>query len=199
VGSDFDQAFRAFEAELRRLEAEYNMFFAGQLPRPPWETRSAVEQSAKRLDRAVSADGSYADRFRFQTLQARFMTFVDLWDRGLRAREEGRPGPFDSRRPTAQPAEPEPQRPSDRVVYVTTFADPMDELDKLHELYERLGSARRDLGEAQVPFHKFTALVREQVKSIRKRGAPEVAFRVAVLDGKINFTARGLVGFTDED
>ncbi len=198
MASDFDQAFRALEAELRKLEAEYNMFFAGQLPRPPWETRTAVEQAAKRLDRAVSGDGSYADRFRFQTLQARFMTFVDLWDRGLRAREEGRPGPFDSRRTPAQQAEPEPQRPSDRVVYVTTFADPMDELDKLHELYERLGSARRDLGEAQVPFHKFAALVRDQVKSIRKRGAPEVAFRVAVLDGKVNFTARGLVGFTDD-
>jgi len=78
------------------------MFFAGQLPRPPWETRTSVEQMAKRLDRAVTAEGAYVDRFRLQTLQARFMTFVELWDRGLRAREEGRPGPFDSRRPQAQ-------------------------------------------------------------------------------------------------
>ena len=29
------------EAEIRRLEAEYNMFFAGRLPRLPWETRAA--------------------------------------------------------------------------------------------------------------------------------------------------------------
>ena len=35
-----------------------------------------------------------AERFRFQTLQSRFQTFIDLWDRGQRAREEGRPGPF---------------------------------------------------------------------------------------------------------
>ena len=28
------------------------------------------------------------DRFRFQTLQSRYAAFVDLWDRGLRAREE---------------------------------------------------------------------------------------------------------------
>ena len=105
MASDFDPAFKSLEAELRKLEAEYNMFFAGQLPRPPWETRTAVEQHSKRLDRVVSTDGTYADRFRLQTLQARFMTFVDLWDRGLRAREEGRPGPFDSRRTPAPPAE----------------------------------------------------------------------------------------------
>jgi hypothetical protein len=194
VASTFDSAFQALEAELRKLEAEYNMFFAGQLPRPPWETRTSVATTAKRLDRGVAAEGSYADKFRLQTLQARFVTFVELWDRGLRAREEGRPGPFDSRRAPARPEEPPPPS-TDRVVYVTTFADPMDELDKLHELYERLTDVRRDLGESQVPFHKFAALVRQQVKSIRKRGAPEVAFRVAVQDGHIAFTARGLVGF----
>ena len=42
---------------------------------------------------------NYGDRFRFSTLQSRFATFVDLWDRGLRAREEGRPGPFAQPRP----------------------------------------------------------------------------------------------------
>jgi hypothetical protein len=196
VASNFDAQFHSFEAELRKLEAEYNMFFAGQLPRPPWETRAAVEQAAKRLDKAVSGEGTYADRFRLQTMQARFATFVDLWDRGLRAREEGRPGPFESRR-AARRAEPAPE-PADRVVYVTSFRDPMDELDRLHELYERLNTVREDIGEKKVPFHRFAALVRDQVDSIKKRGAPEVAFRVAVQDGKIAFTARGLVGFSDE-
>ena len=42
------------------------------------------------------------DRFRFETLQSRFPTFVDLWDRGLRAREEGRPGPFAQPLPKAR-------------------------------------------------------------------------------------------------
>ena len=198
MANTFDPLFRALEAELRKLEAEYNMFFAGQLPRPPWETRTAVEQATKRLDRTLTDGGTYADRFRLQTLQARFSTFVELWDRGLRAREEGRPGPFDNRRPQQQDAAGEPASPKDRVVYVTTFSDPMDELDKLHELYERMAEARRQVGESAVPFHKFASLIREQVKTIRKRGAPEVAFRVAVQDGKVAFTARGLVGFSEE-
>lgn len=196
MASTFDASFRTLEAELRKLEAEYNMFFAGQLPRPPWETRNAVETSCKRLDRALGTEGGYAERFRLQTLQARLATFIDLWDRGLRAREEGRPGPFDNRR-RARSAD-APGKPSDRILYVTSFSDPVEELDKLHELYERMTNARRDLGETQVPFHRFASLVRDQVKAIKGRGAPEVAFRVAVQDGKIAFTARGLVGFEGE-
>ena len=90
--SDIDRDLRKLEANLRKLEGGCNVFFAGQLPRPPWETRARVEAMVKRLDRA----GQSRARSRavpLHTLQARFVTFADLWDRGLRAREEGRPGP----------------------------------------------------------------------------------------------------------
>jgi hypothetical protein len=76
--SPFDAAFGQLEAELRKLESEYNMFFAGRLPRPPWETRASVQSVLKRLERSIQIDGVYAERFRFQTVQARFATFVDL-------------------------------------------------------------------------------------------------------------------------
>ncbi len=189
--TELEADLRELEAKLRKLEAEYNMFFAGQLPRPPWETRSAVEQALKRLDRQVANRGSSVERFRLQTLRWRYQTFVDLWDRGVRAREEGRPGPFASR---GRVPSKEVQTPSDRIVYVTVFNDPMDELDKLQELYERLTNLRRELGKPQVPFHRFAVLVRDQVKTLKDRGAPEVAFRVAVSHGKVVFTARALKG-----
>ena len=48
-----------------------------------------------------------------------------------------------------------------------------------------------------IPFHKFADLVKDQVKRLKQSGSPEVAFRVAVKDGKVNFTARGLKGATD--
>ena len=189
-GSDIENGLHKLEADLRKLEAEYNMYFAGQLPRPPWETRSHVEQSVKRLERAGAISGTYADRFRLQTLQSRFATFVDLWDRGLRAREEGRPGPFAHRGRGEAP----PVVQGDRVVYVTVFSDSVHELDRLRELYERITDVRRELGEAQVPFHKFAGLIRNKVTVLRKQGAPEVAFRVTVHDGKVTFSARGLKG-----
>jgi len=194
-GSDLEQDLRALEAELRKLEAEYNMFFAGQLPRPPWETRTRVEQVMKRLERAVTSEGSAIEKFRQQTLQSRLAAFVDLWDRGLRAREEGRPGPFAHKRAADPDA---PRRPDDRIVYVTVFANPAKELDRLHDLYERLTDVRREIGAAQVPFHKFAGLVRERVASMKRTGVAEVAFRVAVHDGKITLTARGLKGAGSE-
>jgi hypothetical protein len=67
-------------------------------------------------------------------------------------------------------------------------------MDKLHDLYDRLVDARREMGEEGIPFHKFAELVKGQVSRLRKGGMSEVAFRVAVKDGRVNFTARGLKG-----
>ena len=183
--------------ELKRLETEYNQFFSGRLPRPPWETRTRVESLIKKWDRE-SFEASAVDKFKFQTLQARYSTFADLWDRGLRAREEGRPGPFNwASQPPASPPKPgEPPMP--HVVHVTAIGDPMKDIDKVRELYESLMDARREAGDQTVPFHRFVGLVKDQVRTLQQKGSPEVAFRVAVTDGKVSFTARGLKGWTDE-
>src|SRR5215510_7200684 len=77
--SNVEQDLNRLEAELKRLEAEYNMFFAGRLARPPWETRERVAALVKQYDHAHL--GNTGDRFRFQTLQSRYATFVDPWDR----------------------------------------------------------------------------------------------------------------------
>lgn len=181
--SSFDQDLSRLEAELKQLEAEYNMFFAGRLPKPPWETRARVEALVKQYDRAYIQNTG--DRFRFQTLQSRFAKFIDLWDRGMRAREEGRSGPFAHQR-----KEPQKKKPEDKVVHTASFRDPVREVDKLTELYEQLSEARREAGEDQVPFHKFAEVVKGQVKKLRDSGNAEVAFRVAVKNGKVAFTAR---------
>ena len=188
-----DKDLKRLEVELKQLEAEYNMFFAGRLPRPPWETRGRVEALVKQFDRTHIPN--YGDRFRFTTLQSRYAAFVDLWDRGMRAREEGRPGPF-SRQRTTESLRKDPEY---RVLHVAAFRDPIREIDKLTDLYDSLSEARKEVGAGQVPFHKFAELVRTQVKKLRAAGSPEVAFRVAVKDGKVNLTARALRGALEED
>jgi hypothetical protein len=189
--SALDQDLIRLEADLKQLEAEYNMYFSGRIPKPPWETRARVEALVKRYDRGHIQNTG--DRFRFHTLQSRFATFVDLWDRGLRAREEGRPGPF------AQPRRKDSDKKSaeDKILHVASFRDPVREIDKLTELYESLTEARREVGEDQVPFHKFAEVVKGQVKKLRESGSAEVAFRVAVKNGKVNFTARALKGVVE--
>ncbi len=192
--STLDRDLQKLEADLKQLEAEYNMFFSGRLPKPPWETRSRVEAVVKQYDRAHIVNTG--DRFRFLTLQTRFATFIDLWDRGLKAREEGRPGPFAKQR---GPKEPEKRGPEDRILHVSSFKDPVREIEKLTDLYESLAEARREVGEVAPPFHKFAELVKTQVAKIRQAGTAEVAFRVAVKDGKVSFTARGLKGGRDDE
>jgi hypothetical protein len=187
--TDVERDLQRLEIELKRLEAEYNMFFAGRLPRPPWATRSRVDTLVKQYDRGHIPN--YGDRFRFTTLQSRYITLIDLWDRGLRAKEEGRAGPFVHKR-AEKAAEPKPLE--DKILCVASFRDPVHEADKLRDLYHSLVEARREIGEEAVPFHKFADLVKTQVKKLRQGGSPEVAFRVALKDGKVNFTARALKG-----
>ena len=188
--TDLQKDLLTLAADLKRLEAEYNMFFAGRLPRPPWETRGRVEGLLKQHGRGTIT--GTADRFRFEMLQTRFQKMIEVWDRGLRAREDGRPGPFAAPPPRAAP----PRRDAEhsKILHVTALKDPLREMDKVHALYDSLMEARRGLGEDVVPFHRFAALVKDQVSKLRDSGTAEVAFRVAVKDGKVNFTARGLKG-----
>lgn len=182
-------ALLALEGDLRQLEADYNAFFAGRAARPPVELRNGVEQSVRRLDR--HRPSASVDRFRFSTLQSRFAVLCDLWDRGLRAREEGRPGPFSHLRPgTPEDA----RRPADRILHVASFSDLAAEQDKLRDLYHAVVDGRRELGASQPPFHRFAELVKNQIAEMRQDGTPDVAFRVAITDGKLTFTARGLAG-----
>jgi hypothetical protein len=188
---EFELAMHRLEAELKQLEAEYNMFFAGRIKRPPVETQNRVAAMIKAQDREYIQN--YGDRFRFTTLQTRYQKLMDLWEKSLRAKEEGRSlgiAHVPAKAP-APPAAPEKKRPQDKVMHAASFSDPVREIDKLTALYESLSEARSQLGEEQVPFHKFAELVKSQVKKLKDGGSEEVAFRVAVKDGKVNFTARG--------
>jgi len=186
---DLDGELNVLEAELKKLEAEYNMYFAGRLPRPPWESRKRVLTLVTRLDRL--AIGNYGSRFRFTSLQTRFARFMSLWDRGLRAREEGRAGPFPASRPVeASPSE----TAADGVRHSASISDPVREPDKLRELHKNLAAARRAAGQDAIPFEKFADLVKTQVSNMQSKGNREVTFRVAMKDGKVSLTARGVKG-----
>jgi hypothetical protein len=200
-GSEFEQEMAKLEAEIKRLEAEYNMFFAGRLPRLPWETRARVEGLVKKYDRMNIRNT--AEKFRFSTLQSKFQSFVDLWERHLKAKEEGRPIPGRRSAPAASaPAPTTPpaseakradERPSAKVVAVASFKDPAAETDRMKELYEQLTAARTAIGEKPVPFEAFKQVVRAQVTKLGA-GQKEVAFRVAVEDGKVTLTAKAMKG-----
>ena len=91
------------------------MFFAGRLPRPPWETRGRVEAMVKRLDRTHI--NNYGGRFRFTTLQIAVLdVHRSLGSRAARAR--GRTA--GSVRATTAVAEEKPKAAAPRIASCTS-------------------------------------------------------------------------------
>jgi len=189
--TEWDKQMQYLEAEIRRLEAEFNMFFAGRLPRPPWETRAKVAALVKKHDQSFI--NNTADRFRFESLQSRYYKFIELWERQMTSRELGRPMPGGARRseapPPARRPDPKPAEPQESVVRFGAGADPDAESRRVQELYERLSAAKREVGEAPVALDRLQALVKAQVDKFGNDGA-RVAFRIATKDGKVSLTVK---------
>lgn len=185
--SPLERDLQALAAQLKKVEAEYTMYFAGRSARPPVESRAALDRAFKRFDRAHI--DSPVTRFQFTNLQARYSSFGDLWDRGVRAREEGRGGPF-MRTPLEAPA---PSPVPEALLHATALRDPVQEIDKLRDLYDALMQARREDGQDAVPFHKFATLVRDQVTTLQERHPDDqVWFRVTRQAGKVHLSARAV-------
>lgn len=187
--SDFDKEMQHLEAEIRRLEAEYNMFFAGRLPRLPWETRTRVEALVKKHDRSFIRNT--ADRFRFESLQNKYAKFCELWERQLSQMEGGRPKRGGGAQPPPAPravdrADQAQQPPGEAVV---RFANTSADDGRVKELHERLSAMKQAAGEAAVPMDRLAALVKAQVEKYAADGS-EVAFRVGVKDGKVSLTVK---------
>ena len=121
------------ESELKQLEAEYNMFFSGRLPKPPWETRGRVEALVKQYGRAYIQNT--ADRFRFEALQTRFAGVRrSLGSRPARARGRACRGRLRSSARRSRTK----RKPRIASSTSPSFQDPLREMDKLTELYESL-------------------------------------------------------------
>src|SRR5688572_6517227 len=210
--SEFEKQMQHLDAEIRRLEAEFNMYFAGRLPRPPWETRTRVTALVKRHDQSYIQNT--ADRFRFESLQARFAKFIEICDRQMTMREMGRSLPGTKRTsaaappapaaekaateekqgpaPTAQAAAAERAREAAETAHekVVKFGRADAAADsRVKELYEQLAAAKKQVGEAPVAYERVAALVKAQVTKFADEGT-NVAFKIALKDGKVSLTVK---------
>lgn len=84
--AELEQQLTRMEDDIRRLKIEFDIYFNGASKRPPLEQRARLESYIKRI--SDNRTLSYAQRYHFNTLVARFTSYRELWRRMLKAKGE---------------------------------------------------------------------------------------------------------------
>lgn len=165
------------ETALAELKREYEIFFAGGSKQLPLDMQRRVERVIKRY--SVMTGLSYAHRFRLNSLVARFNSYLDLWNKQMRYKEEGRtPSGAMPPVPNGKQKEKTPASPQDR---------------KLESLFNEYLKKRQETGEGapKLNFQGFCELVNKQRETIvQKYNCKDVDFYVKVEEGHARLKAR---------
>jgi hypothetical protein len=180
-----DEQLTRLEEDIRKLRVEFDIFFNGASKRPPYDTKGRVETLLKRLgdDRTLT----FAQRYRYNSLAARYTAFRDLWRRLMQGREEGR-DPVSAARASVKKEQPSSITP---VSFVCM--DAHREVGLVKDLYNSLLEAKQKCGESVdgLSFPQFHRLVASKSDGLKERhGCERVRFSVAVEDGHVSFKAK---------
>lgn len=84
--SAIDQQIVRLEEDLRKVKIEFDIYFNGGTRRAPHEARGRVEAVIKRI--ADDRNLTYAQRYHFNSIVARYTSYRELWRRMLKQRNE---------------------------------------------------------------------------------------------------------------
>lgn len=180
-----DEQLKRLEEDIRRLKIEFDIYFNGAIKRPPYDTKSRVETLIKRIadDRTLT----FAQRYLYNSLVARFTAFRELWRRTMQGREEGRDltgAPKPAKRPDAK-------QPPQRANFVCT--DAHKDVETVRHIYDALVEAKIKCGEAtdDLSFPRFHHLIATKTDKLKEHlGCDRVRFSVSVEDGRVSFKAK---------
>jgi hypothetical protein len=181
-----DQQLARLEDDLRRLKIEFDIFFNGAVKKPPYDTKGRVETTMKRLgdDRSMT----FAQRYLYNSLCARYTAFKELWRRTMQGREDVRDTRSHRGRPVAIAA---PEITTERTTFVC--GDAQTEVETVRSLYAALVEAKKLCNESveDLPFPRFHHMIANKTKSLKSHlKCDRVKFSIAVEDGKVNFKAK---------
>ena len=83
---EVDQQLARMEDDIRKLKVDFDIYFNGGAKRPPLEARARLDALMKRM--SDNRNLSFAQRYLFNTLVARFVSYRELWRRNLKAKGE---------------------------------------------------------------------------------------------------------------
>jgi hypothetical protein len=198
--SGITEELDGLELSIKKLQIEWEKFFGGLEKKPPVDLATRVANLIRRY--AGEEFRNNGERFRYQTLAARYATFNELWQKKLRAREEGRiVGIHGSRaehiamerqaahHPTPPPSSgPQAQRREGEV----RVSDPSRDEASVKALFDQFLEARKVTGEAGgMRYENFQKIIAQQsARILAEKGASAVAFRLETKNGKVSLKAK---------
>lgn len=191
------------EEGIFRLQKEWERFFSGQERKAPFEAKQRLDRLVRRYVGVEIRNN--IERFRFQSLTAKYNTLADMWNRKLRAIEEGRPLSSVQLKQVREaealgaPSVPvvqsaagsrsiETPGPGRAEIRLSTLRD---DDQGVKDLFEQFRAARASVGESEVKFESFRKLIAQQrTRLLEEKDAVAVDFRIALQDGKVALKAK---------
>jgi hypothetical protein len=186
----------ALERSIRQIQIEWDKFFGGIEKKPPNDMKMRLEALVRRHANAEIRNNT--ERFRYQTLTARYNTLNELWSKKLRLREEGKAFGVHGLKAEALPPPPPPApapkhagAPGGRAEQFRV-QNPERDAQTVRDLYESFLRARKSNGEtAPVKYESFQKLIGQQASRILSdKGAQAVEFRLEKKEGKVSLKAK---------
>jgi hypothetical protein len=81
-----DKQLARLEDDIRKLKIEFDIYFNGNMKRPPLEARARLEAQIRRM--SDSRTMTYAQRYQLSMLVSKYASYRELWRRMLRAKGE---------------------------------------------------------------------------------------------------------------
>jgi hypothetical protein len=169
----------AFEEGIRTLKVEYDKYFVGANDLPPHAAQESLSKTARDLRSQMRGA---VDRFRLSSLEARLNSYVEMFNRRVRAVEEGR------ERRGGLRADPAPRKYDPMSGITISGAVGESEAAALYApLFESSVEARKvDLG-------SFRTYLQRQAEQLRaKTGCSQVSFRLAREEGRLKLKAKAV-------
>lgn len=197
--SALEEDLEKIDEGIFKLQKEWERFFSGQERKAPFEAKQRLDRLVRRYVGVEIRNN--VERFRFQSLTAKYNTLSDMWNRKLRAIEEGRPlssVQLKHMREAAAEAASAPPPPAAGLKPAASGTRAEVRLSTLREdeqgvktLYEQFRAARASVGESEVKFESFRKLIAQQrTRLLEEKDAVAVDFRVALQDGKVALKAK---------
>lgn len=190
------------EEDMRKLRIEFDIYFNGAAKKPPYDTKNRVETMIKRF--SDDRNMTFAQRFRYNSLVARYTSFRELWRRNIQSLEEGQnlnaklAGTFADKPTSASGGGGFTSVPSQKQGFSpvsVSCGDPQAEIDKVISLYNGVIDAKRQCGEPvdKLSFEQFHRIIAAQSAKIKSQlECNQINFSVEIEQGQVKFKAKGI-------